>query len=83
MVVRMPAAWRGNRPPRPRVTGTVGGKAPSGLGQDALLDFHMEVTLDGEALDRRRDQRAAGEIRWAGAGARALGRGGPRAPAAA
>ena len=50
VVVRMPAAWRGNRPPRPRVTGTVGGKAPSGLGQDALLDFHMEVTLDGERL---------------------------------
>ena len=50
VVVRMPAAWRGNRPPRPRVTGTVGAKAPSGLGQDALLDFRMEVTLDGEAL---------------------------------
>src|SRR5215471_363697 len=50
VVVRMPAAWRGNRPPRPRVTGTVGGKPPSGLGQDALLDFRMEVTLDGETL---------------------------------
>jgi non-specific serine/threonine protein kinase len=50
VVVRMPAAWRGNRPPRPRVTGTVGGKPPSGIGRDALLDFHMEVTLDGETL---------------------------------
>jgi non-specific serine/threonine protein kinase len=50
VVVRMPAAWRGNRPPRPRVTGTVGGKSPAGLGQDALLDFHMEVTLEGETL---------------------------------
>ena len=50
VVVRMPAAWRGNRPPRPRVTGAVGAKAPSGLGQDALLDFRMEVTLDGEPL---------------------------------
>lgn len=50
VVVRMPAAWRGNRPPRPRVTGTVGGHAPSGLGQEALLDFRMEVTLDGESL---------------------------------
>jgi len=56
VVVRMPAAWRGNRPPRPRVTGMVGGKPPSGLGQEALLDFHMEVTLDGEPL-------TAGEIR--------------------
>ena len=50
VVVRMPAAWRGNRPPRPRVSGKVGSKAPSGLGQDALLDFQMEVTLDGEPL---------------------------------
>jgi non-specific serine/threonine protein kinase len=50
VVVRMPAAWRGNRPPRPRITGAVGGKPPSGLGQDALLDFRMEVTLEGETL---------------------------------
>ena len=50
VVVRMPAAWRGNRPPRPRVTSTLGTKAPSGLGQRALLDFQMEVTLGGEAL---------------------------------
>ncbi len=50
VVVRMPAAWRGNRPPRPQVTAHVGGKPPSGLGQDALLDFQMEVTLDGETL---------------------------------
>jgi hypothetical protein len=50
VVVRMPAAWRGNRPPRPRVTGAVGGRPPSGLGQNALLDFRMEVTLDGDVL---------------------------------
>ncbi|MGC9945101.1 MAG: DEAD/DEAH box helicase [Bryobacteraceae bacterium] len=50
VVIRMPASWRGNRPPRPRVTGTVGTKAPSGLGQNALLDFRMDVTLDGEPL---------------------------------
>src|SRR5207245_502156 len=50
VVVRMPAAWRAGRPPRPQVIATVGGKAPSGLGTDALLDFRMEVTLDGERL---------------------------------
>jgi hypothetical protein len=50
VVVRMPATWRANRPPRPQVTAKVGGNKPSGLGKDALLDFHMEVTLDGEAL---------------------------------
>jgi non-specific serine/threonine protein kinase len=50
VVVRMPATWRANRPPRPRVSARIGGKAPAGLGQDALLDFQMEVTLDGERL---------------------------------
>jgi hypothetical protein len=50
VVVRMPAGWRGNRPPRPRVTAMVGGKPPTGLGQEALLDFRMDVTLDGERL---------------------------------
>jgi non-specific serine/threonine protein kinase len=50
IVVRMPATWPSHRPPRPKVTASVGGKAPSLLGQNALLDFRMEVTLDGEAL---------------------------------
>jgi len=50
VLVRMPAAWRANRPSRPQVTAKIGGKAPAGLGQDALLDFSMEVTLDGERL---------------------------------
>jgi non-specific serine/threonine protein kinase len=50
VVVRMPAGWRMNRPTRPQVTVTVGGRPPSGLGMDALLDFKMEVTLDGEKL---------------------------------
>jgi non-specific serine/threonine protein kinase len=50
IVVRVPGAWRNNRPARPRITGTVGAKPPSGLGADALLDFKMSVSLDGEAL---------------------------------
>src|SRR5205807_4497822 len=50
VVVRMPASWRMNRPARPQVKATVGGKAPSQLGMDALLDFRMEVTLYGESL---------------------------------
>ena len=50
VVVRMPATWQANRPPRPQVTAKVGGKVLSGVGQDALLDFRMEVTLDGETL---------------------------------
>ncbi len=50
VVVRMPANWRMNRPARPVVKATVGGKQPSAVGMDALLDFRMQVTLDGEAL---------------------------------
>jgi non-specific serine/threonine protein kinase len=50
VVVRMPASWRMNRPARPQVKATVGGTAPSQVGMDALLDFRMEVTLDGEKL---------------------------------
>ena len=50
VVVRMPAAWHMGRPPRARVTATVGGAPPSRLGTDALLDFRAEVTLDGEPL---------------------------------
>jgi non-specific serine/threonine protein kinase len=50
VVVRVPGAWRAGRPPRPQVSATVGGKAPSALGTNALLDFRMELTLDGERL---------------------------------
>jgi non-specific serine/threonine protein kinase len=39
-----------NRPARPQVKATVGGNAPAQLGLTALLDFRMEVTLDGERL---------------------------------
>ncbi len=50
VVVRMPAAWRAGRPSRPRVTATVGSQAPASLGTDALLDFSVEMILDGEKL---------------------------------
>ncbi len=50
VVVRMPGSWRMNRPARPQVKATVGGNPPSQLGMNALLDFRMEMTLDGETL---------------------------------
>ncbi len=53
VVVRMPANWRANRPPRPQVTATVGARAPSAMGLDAVMDFHMAVTLEGEPLTDR------------------------------
>ncbi|MEE8536204.1 MAG: SNF2 helicase-associated domain-containing protein, partial [Kiloniellales bacterium] len=50
VVVRMPATWRANRPARPRVTATVGATPPSAMGLDGLLDFQVDVTLEGEKL---------------------------------
>ncbi len=50
VVVRTPASWRMNRPPRPRVKASVGGSDPSFVGAEALLDFNLEVTLDDETL---------------------------------
>jgi superfamily II DNA or RNA helicase len=50
VIVRVPGTWRANRPPRAQVTGMVGAKRPTGVGTDALLDFRMEVTLDGDRL---------------------------------
>ncbi len=50
IVVRVPGTWQAKRPSRPQIKASVGAKAPSLLGKDALLDFSMEMTLDGEHL---------------------------------
>ncbi|MDF3884590.1 DEAD/DEAH box helicase [Cupriavidus basilensis] len=50
IVVRMPGVWQAGRPARPVVKASVGARPPSLLGKDALLDFSMEVSLDGERL---------------------------------
>ena len=50
IVVRAPGTWQAGRPARPLVKASVGARPPSLLGTDALLDFRMEVTLDGEQL---------------------------------
>jgi len=50
IVVRAPGNWPAGRPQRPLVRASVGTRPPSTLGMDALLDFHVEVTLDGERL---------------------------------
>ena len=50
LVIRMPVNWRMNWPSRPSVEATVGSASPSVLGMDALLDFRVQVSLDGEIL---------------------------------
>ena len=53
VVVRMPANWSANRPSRPKVSATVGMRAPSKLGLDGMLDFSVEMSLNGETLTKR------------------------------
>ena len=55
IVLRMPARWRAGRPVRAQVTATLGAATPSTLGRGALLDFQLDVMLEGEPL-------SAGEI---------------------
>jgi len=50
VIVRVPVRWRSARPPRPKVTARVGDKPPAGVGAEALMDFEVNVTLDGEPL---------------------------------
>ena len=50
VVVRVPDWWATKRPPRPQVQVTLGARAPGGVGTDALLDFDVRVTLDGQTL---------------------------------
>jgi non-specific serine/threonine protein kinase len=50
VVVRVPDWWAAKRPPRPQVEVTVGSRAPAGVGTDAILDFDVRVTLDGQTL---------------------------------
>jgi len=50
IIVRAPGTWQAGRPARPLVKASIGTRVPSLLGKDALLDFSMEVTLDGERL---------------------------------
>ena len=67
IVVRTPQTWAAGRPARARVQASIGAQAPSLLGQDALLDFKMAVTLDGEALSPEETQallQGADGLQW-------------------
>jgi superfamily II DNA or RNA helicase len=50
IILRMPAGWAAARPTRPKVTASIGNEMPSAVGLEGLLDFRMEVTLNGETL---------------------------------
>jgi len=51
LIVRVPDWWKSARPPRPVVSVKVGDRAKSKLGVDALLDFSVNVSFDGQPLN--------------------------------
>jgi SNF2-related domain/SNF2 Helicase protein/Helicase conserved C-terminal domain len=50
VVVRLPDWWSARRPPRPQVQVQLGARPASAVGLDQLLDFRVEMALDGEPL---------------------------------
>ncbi|MBM4355247.1 MAG: ATP-dependent helicase, partial [Deltaproteobacteria bacterium] len=50
VVVRVPAGWSARRPSKVQVKATVGGRQPSVLGGNALLDFELSVSVGDETL---------------------------------
>jgi superfamily II DNA or RNA helicase len=50
LVVRVPDWWKGGRPARPQVNVRIGEKPGNLLGFESLMDFSVEVALEGERL---------------------------------
>lgn len=56
LAVRIPNWWRATRPPRPQVNVRLGEGRRAALGADALLDFSMDLSLDGQPLSEAERQ---------------------------
>jgi non-specific serine/threonine protein kinase len=50
LIVRVPDWWNAQKPPRPRVSVKIDSKNSAGIGVDAMLEFSVGMTLDGETL---------------------------------
>jgi len=57
LVVRVPDWWKARSATRPEVRVRIGQKAASQVGLDSLMDFSIDLAMDGEALSE--DERAA------------------------
>jgi SNF2-related domain/SNF2 Helicase protein/Helicase conserved C-terminal domain len=57
LVVRVPNWWKPSQPPRPVVNVKIDARKGSTLGVEALLDFSVNATLDGEPLTEAELQR--------------------------
>ncbi len=56
LVVRVPNWWRARSSSRPEVRISLGNDEPRGLGADSLLDFSVDLALDGESLTEEEQQ---------------------------
>jgi len=61
LVVRVPNWWQTRKPTRPTVKVQLGDKEPSRLGTDGLLDFSVDLALDGETLTRAEQKQLLAE----------------------
>jgi non-specific serine/threonine protein kinase len=50
LAVRVPDWWQRRSPPRPTVQVKLGDREPSALGAEGLLDFSVNLAIDGEPL---------------------------------
>ena len=61
LVVRVPDWWKARKPPRPQVQVRIGEKRASNMGLAGMLDFSVDVVLDGDHLtDAERQQLLSG-----------------------
>lgn len=56
VVMRLPDWWHAKRPPRPTVQVRLGGEPSNAVGFDSLLDFEIELALDGEPLTKKEQE---------------------------
>lgn len=63
LIVRVPNWWKARKPPRPQVSVRIGDQRASSLGLNAMLDFSVDVALDGDNLtdEERRQLLAASD----------------------
>ena len=59
VVVRVPDWWKAGRPPRPQVSVTLEEREGTKMGADALLDFNVAATIEGEPLTEEEWRRLA------------------------
>jgi superfamily II DNA or RNA helicase len=50
LLVRVPDWWKGGKPARPQVSVRIGEKPGSLLGLESLMDFSVEIALEGDRL---------------------------------